>query len=1156
MSINAGIINLFTEDERFEAETVSDTEVRLWVPKTSPLYENSHVTIPSKVDLWSHGLNLDNPGEPLFFGTFTVVDVTFTGWENLESVTLPSTMKISGHYKECKKLKTINLPNNVVTIPSNAFWGCESLEKVSFSSKLESIETWAFKGCVNLKSVSLSSCSSLKEIGYEAFAETGIENITLPNNLETIGQSAFSNCDKLEYIKLNYRQSKLQTIDSGAFDGCSSLRLIDDGWSSLSVAALPQKLDKINTHAFRNCAFSELILPDNLKSIETGAFENCTNLKSISFPKMTEYIGIHAFRNCESLETIYLPASITTLGQAFGNCLNIKKVYSHRIEPIALDRYVFESSVYENATLYVHETSPYKNTKWWSLFKHIKDMDGSYEYLSFKDDITAQGNGRIVIDPDKEYDLGAGYKLEPLFPGETIRNELKTVDIDLWVVYSELVLRLIPDKGEKIEKVLLAYKPSIEYMDVTNAIVSPSNEGFVSSSEGYELHIRPKGARIIVTFSGDNSPEIKDGDPYVVFNDGTLTFYYDDQRSSSQGITYDLNEGEDEPGWHENAHNITKVVFDPSFVTARPTSGHEWFDECFSLTDIEGLEYLNTSEMTFMDEMFFFCGSLKNVDLSHFNTSKVTNMRAMFSGCSGLTSIDLSHFDTSNVERFAAMLNGCRSVTEIDLSCFDTGKAMYFSYLFMGCTSLKEVKFGSSFLVSEAAIVDNAFEGCTNLKTVTFTGDIPTSINSKFFEGVGTAASPVTLAVPELYKANYLAKFNGNMFYGGYFTLSGDGTADLKDGDSFVYKTCEGVDMKFKVISASGKTIQVGTGEENASAIDKDYEGNVTIPDEINGFTVDEIGYNAFVDCKFSNIVFPSTLTTIDGEALLRCMSLKSIFIPRSVKSIAPAAFASCTAVESIVVEEGNEAYDSREGCNAIIISTDNVLLRGCKTTVIPSGIESILFAAFQWTPLEGGLTIPEGVTNIGQAAFYHTTMKSVSLPSTLIYIGGWSFQDCDGLESIGIPNGVTYIGDYAFSFCDNLNVVTIPASVTQIGEKAFNGNDNLNVVVSYITEPNAIADDVFMNNNDFTNATLYVPFGTKAIYEATDGWKNFKNIVELNAKVGDVTGDGNVSKDDIKEVETVILEPSEEFNPNMDVNHDGVVNVADIVITNNIINK
>lgn len=679
----------------------------------------------------------------------------------------------------------------------------------------------------------------------------------------------------------------------------------------------------------------------------------------------------------------------------------------------------------------------------------------------------------------------------------------------------------------------------------------------------------------------EGSEPAESPEPYNVYTDGTMTFYFDNQESERSGLIYNIDEENDVPDWLDNNQNVHKVVFDASFSQVRPTTTYRWFDKCSELTTIEGLEYLNTTEVVNMDYMFANCNKLETVDLSHFDTGNVTSMQLMFDQCknlkaldlsgfdthslkytyrmfgySGITQLDLSSWETSNLVDVYSMFAGCEDLVYLNLSSFNTSHVTNMNNFCVGCKSLTTLVLGNKFVSDENVPVQNAFSICEKLKTVTFTGDIPASINSKFFEGVGTLSAPATLAVTDQYKANYQAKFDGNMFYGGYFTLFGDGTGEMNDGDTFIHKTCEGKDMKFKVISASAKTVQVGTGEENASAIDKDYEGTVTIPGEINGFTVEEIGYNAFVDCKFSDIVFPSTLTTINGEAFLRCMSLKSIFIPRSVKYIAPAAFASCTAVESIVVEEGNEAYDSREGCNAIIISLDNVLHRGCKTTVIPSGIERINFAAFQWTPFEGGLTIPEGVTYIGQAALYFTTMTSVSLPSTLTYIGGWSFQDCDGLESIGIPNGVTYIGDYAFSFCDNLSRVTIPASVTEIGEKAFNGNEKLNVVVSYITKPKAISDDVFMNKSDFTNAKLYVPFGTKAIYEDTDGWKNFKNIVELNAIEGDVTGDGNVSKEDIKEVESVILEPSEDYNPNMDVNHDGVVNVVDIVITNNIINN
>ena len=290
------------------------------------------------------------------------------------------------------------------------------------------------------------------------------------------------------------------------------------------------------------------------------------------------------------------------------------------------------------------------------------------------------------------------------------------------------------------------------------------------------------GGYFALSGSGENPPVV-DGVPYVVYNDGTLTFYCDNQRSSRLGTTYDLNVGEEEPAWYENRSSVTKVVFDSSFASARPTTGHEWFDGCISLTEIEGMEYLNTSEMTFMDEMFFFCNSLSSVDLSHFDTSNVTDMRAMFSGCSGLMSVDLSHFDTPNVKNVGAMFYSCSSLTEIDLSNFDTSKATT-NYLFRDCTNLREVTFGQKFESSEHQWFVDAFDGCTSIKTIKFTGDIPACINSKFFTGVGTSDAPATLIVPGQYKDNYQAKFDGKKFFSGYFvlkTFSDDGVMNKED---------------------------------------------------------------------------------------------------------------------------------------------------------------------------------------------------------------------------------------------------------------------------------------------------------------------------------------------------------------------------------------
>ena len=139
---------------------------------------------------------------------------------------------------------------------------------------------------------------------------------------------------------------------------------------------------------------------------------------------------------------------------------------------------------------------------------------------------------------------------------------------------------------------------------------------------------------------------------YAVFNstDGTLTFKYGVKPEAGENEkVYDLNEGTNAPGWLANANSITKVVFDTSFQNARPTTCKFWFLNFLMLTSIEGIENLNTSEVTVMREMFSCCYELKSLDLSNFNTSKVKDMSSMFQGCTGLTTLDLSSFNTSEV---------------------------------------------------------------------------------------------------------------------------------------------------------------------------------------------------------------------------------------------------------------------------------------------------------------------------------------------------------------------------------------------------------------------------------------------------------------------------------------------------------------------------
>ena len=171
----------------------------------------------------------------------------------------------------------------------------------------------------------------------------------------------------------------------------------------------------------------------------------------------------------------------------------------------------------------------------------------------------------------------------------------------------------------------------------------------------------------------------------------TLTFYYDNQRSSRPGTTYDLNTGFNRPGWDTDGtkSNVTKVVFDPSFADTRPTSTYDWFFAMPELESFTGMSYLNTSEVTNMNYMF--CSSIKltNLDLSSFNTAKVTDMRDMFQNCHSLISIDLSSFNTSQVIDMYYMFGGSNNLRTIYVgNGWSTAAVMYSNNMFYGCTSL------------------------------------------------------------------------------------------------------------------------------------------------------------------------------------------------------------------------------------------------------------------------------------------------------------------------------------------------------------------------------------------------------------------------------------------------------------------------------------
>ena len=179
---------------------------------------------------------------------------------------------------------------------------------------------------------------------------------------------------------------------------------------------------------------------------------------------------------------------------------------------------------------------------------------------------------------------------------------------------------------------------------------------------------------------------------YAEFNEGTGTLTFRRGLSKPERA-YALNLEASEPGWLTHKDGIKKVVFDASFANARPTSCCSWFWYCTNLATIEGIENLNTENVTNMGVMFCRCQNLSSLDLTNFNTGNVTNMYGMFSNCQNLSSLDLTSFNTANVTNMAYMFDGCSTLTTIYASEKFVTDQVNGGDMFNECRSLKDYSF-------------------------------------------------------------------------------------------------------------------------------------------------------------------------------------------------------------------------------------------------------------------------------------------------------------------------------------------------------------------------------------------------------------------------------------------------------------------------------
>lgn len=243
---------------------------------------------------------------------------------------------------------------------------------------------------------------------------------------------------------------------------------------------------------------------------------------------------------------------------------------------------------------------------------------------------------------------------------------------------------------------------------------------------------------------------------------------------------------------------------------------------------------------------------------------------------------------------------------------------------------------------------------------------------------------------------------------------------------------------------------------------------NTLIPD-----SVEEIGQNAFYGCtELCEITIPNSVKRIEDSAFRFCESLTSVYIPSSVEYIMNS-FLNCPSLSHISVSPENAVYDSRDNCNAIIISETNVLVVGCKSSIIP-----------------------DSVSELGGNAFYGCVgLTKIQIPDSVAEIGGACFSECDYLKELNFPEGLVSICSSAFYGCVSLTSIVLPSSLTQIGRNAFHDCSSLVSIYCKAICPPECSPYCFVTG---TSLTLYVPKEVLNLYQISPQWRSLSNIEGL----------------------------------------------------------
>ena len=921
--------------------------------------------------------------------TYTVKAINswvFNGFPFITSITLPSTLEsIAYRAFYYSRIKTLTLPEGLVTIGPEAFSNCDSLKSITLPASIQSIDNSAFQECDKVESVTFTSNNNVTWIGGGHFANMPqLKSVRLPNGLTSISGSMFYNCTQLQSINLS--STAVTEIGDYAFYNCDNLQSV----------TLPASLQALGNHAFYHCDKVESVTfagNNNVTLSGESHFADIPQLRSVRLPNGQTVISKYMFYRCnlegidlsntavteirdqafyqnKGMSTAAFPATLTSIGNNAFEENNIGRLQLNNGLVSIGSRAFYNSKNLGEAPIVI---PPTVTTIGEDAFRSCRKMRS----ITFSDNLSSLGNAVLAYcDSLRTVDFGRNLTQIPQYAcyedrkieSVTLPKNLESIGNSAFSRCESLVNITIPSRVTTIGQSAFYQCRLLETVEMNPTTMTSIGASLFQECPKLTSIRIPEGITELPNNCFASCVSLQEVTlPSTLESIGNRAFYYAHVKRISlpEGL---VSIGEEA---FRNCDSLKTVTLPVTLQSL----GHAAFYQC---DKVESVTFAGNNNVTLSGESHFSeIPQLKTVRLPNGLT---VISKYMFNNCAMLEGIDLSN----------------TAVTEIR------------DWAFYRCLALSTAAFPATL----TSIGNNAFEE-NNIGRLQLNNGLETIGRRAFYNSKNLGEAPIV--IPQT-----VTTIGEDAFRSCHKMRSFTFPESLSSLGNNVLAYCDS--LRTVVFPRNLSQIPIYTCHE-----DKKIE-SMTLPENL-----ESIGNYAFYNLvSMEAITLPNTVKTIGSYAFYNWNRLKELTLPTSLTSLGTEAFHHCDSLYTVTFPE-----------NLPSLTLNDRIFRDCPRLVnvkLPkTGMTNVANEMFRNCYKLRNIELPATITSIGSYAFSECdSLQTIYIPDGVTSLGANAFYGCYGLRYVRLPEGLQTIGGSCFTYAERLEFINIPSTVTSVGDWAF----------------------------------------------------------------------------------------------------------------------